>query len=265
MQPSEKIVKPAKPTNYLILEFPTHLTLEQRSKKTGYFIGRDGKNLKRLERSYNIRINIPNDKSRENICKWVKQTQAKTDNNSIDGLWIMITKKNNRQSPQIENIKKELQDKWKEFKCPYVALEFPSELTLDQRHEQIRRFVGPVHCDLKRVENKFPVHITVFDETSKRPFREMAIRIQAEKKQNPANYLLLAVTAATSDCTDDIIELAKQRLQNDWNVSNINAAIQRRESAELLQEADFSGDDRWINRKPKDKRNRMQKQAIKET
>jgi hypothetical protein len=83
--------------------------------KAGRFVGRDGVHLRLIERTFNIRLNISNQKSK-NKCFRRSFSRIETENHINDDLWVFITMKDeNNDEDNVNKIKKALQDEWEKI------------------------------------------------------------------------------------------------------------------------------------------------------
>jgi len=127
---------PEKTIHYVVLEFPSTLNPIQCIYKAGRFVGRGGQHVKLLERTLNIRINILSNKSSKDFQQIVNKVQAQNKQTHINGLWVLITMKNNKDN--IEQIKQSLQNRWE--KVDVITKKKQSQKKIQSSEQVVRPY-----------------------------------------------------------------------------------------------------------------------------
>ncbi|CAF3426008.1 unnamed protein product [Rotaria sp. Silwood2] len=112
--------KPPKPVYMMFLSFQSALDAKERLRQSGRFIGKNGQYLRRFEDKYNVRVNIVNRSSSKKLRQKLIEIKNKTGKqltNELEGIYLLLTKKNTsvKSTISIDEIKQLIKKKWNEI------------------------------------------------------------------------------------------------------------------------------------------------------
>jgi hypothetical protein len=111
-----KSKKSSIPQHYIVLQYPTELTLIQQGHKAGCFVGSKGVHLQLFENEFHIRINIINTSSRKDFQQFVEEKKKQNEKDRINGLWLLMTSiDKSHDEKQFDVIKAKLIERWEQI------------------------------------------------------------------------------------------------------------------------------------------------------
>jgi len=215
---SEELQKPKFSYELTLLFEPETSALEYR-RRIGRFIGKNGANLNILQDKYNVCICIDTKSKSSDELKLVvkRENQSMTDTIPIQKIKEDINEQWEEAS-EIGFIRKQFTFDQNQFQ--FVTLSFDSNLSLEERHEIMGRFIGKDGEHLHHLEDQYNIRLHIIDnQSSNRKYFEKLIAVQ---DNNSDTFYLFITKKDKSMANNEIpIEQIKEQIIQQWREATI--------------------------------------------